>query len=310
MFPITPGDRLTLPERREALALLFDGMTEVETRVRLALEAFENGELDPAGLLACPAEDGCAGVLVAEVMPGNSASLWPVRARPGPDRTRVEDDLYAQALRFLRGRAVKFAQTFLPPGQPAAGEALRRNGFTSVTRMWHMRGDLPPWPAWPDRGVRFEPLAEADPEVFRDTLMATFEASLDCPELNGLRGPDEVLAGHVAGAPDLSRWWLARAGGEPAGVLILAESDASACWDLAYLGVAPGCRRRGIGRALVEFAVRQAGDAGATTFKLLVDERNGPAIDLYKSYGFRMVDVREVYLRTGLSGEPRPSGLG
>jgi ribosomal protein S18 acetylase RimI-like enzyme len=298
MVSIIPAGRLAEGQRREAFALFFAEADEREARVGLALDAIERGDLDPELILTGWLGSRVAGVLVAEPLKGGGASVWPVRVRPGTGRGHIEDQLIASALAALRDRGVKFAQSFVPPEDAGGGDALARHGFAPVTRMWQMRRDVPPVP--PPVHADIVPLADAGEDVFRRALLDTFTDALDCPELNGLRTPEETIAGHRAGAPDLSRWWLARLGGGPAGVLILSESAATDVWEVGYLGVVPAARRRGVGRALADFAVRQAATAGARALMLLVDERNRPAIDLYKKAGFRLVDIHNVYLRTDL----------
>src|SRR5436309_500018 len=68
--------------------------------------------------------------------------------------------------------------------------------------------------------VRFASAADP-PAAFADTLMATYDGTLDCPELNGDRTAAEVLAGHRAAAADPPDWALARSGPDPVGVVLL-----------------------------------------------------------------------------------------
>ena len=55
---------------------------------------------------------------------------------------------------------------------------------------------------------------------------------------------------------------------------------------LAELYVAPARRGRGLGRALMEAAIREARDRGADTMEIGVDEPDIPARRLYESLGF------------------------
>jgi ribosomal protein S18 acetylase RimI-like enzyme len=139
--------------------------------------------------------------------------------------------------------------------------------------------------------------ADAKPELVQRLLSNTFRDSLDCPELNSIRTPDEVEEGYLAGTPNPSQWWLALEGETSVGLLILGEGMVPALRDLAYLGVIPAMRRRGIARSMLSFAMHQARVDGATGMTLLVDERNSPAIALYQQSGFRQFEVRGVYLR-------------
>jgi ribosomal protein S18 acetylase RimI-like enzyme len=80
------------------------------------------------------------------------------------------------------------------------------------------------------------------------------------------------------------------AGQEPVGVAVLRFrgaiwSSGLECY-LAELYVAPEQRGRGIGRALMEAAVRQAREHGADTMEIGVDEPDLAARRLYEGMGF------------------------
>ncbi len=83
--------------------------------------------------------------------------------------------------------------------------------------------------------------------------------------------------------------------GEIVGRLSIARDVHPASRHVADLGlmVAAGHRRKGIGRALLEQAVRWAGESGVTKLELHVFPHNAPAIALYERFGF----VREGYRR-------------
>jgi ribosomal protein S18 acetylase RimI-like enzyme len=133
--------------------------------------------------------------------------------------------------------------------------------------------------------------------VFRETLLRSYEHTQDCPELNGARTAEEVIAGHKAqGEFDPRRWWLASLAQRPAGVLLVTKVFDEPAWDLSYVGVAPEARRRGLGRALTQLALRQARAAGATQLTLAVDVRNTAARNLYADLGFYATETRAVFL--------------
>ena len=145
----------------------------------------------------------------------------------------------------------------------------------------------------PDR-LTFQPYA-ADPAVFEATLPLTYEDTQDCPELTGTRMLDEIMASHRAqGTSDL--WWLAVEKGEVVGVLFLVREAEYQSVDLAYVGVVPSARGRGLGRQLLLKAFAEARRLGADQMSVSVDVRNQPAIHLYQSVGFEPFDQRKVYL--------------
>ena len=85
---------------------------------------------------------------------------------------------------------------------------------------------------------------------------------------------------------------------DPSGGMVLARVAADEA-EILTLTVAPGVRRRGVGRRLVEQAMRTAGLRGATTMLLEVAAGNLPAQRLYSAAGFRVVGRRRDYYAAG-----------
>ena len=133
---------------------------------------------------------------------------------------------------------------------------------------------------------------------FREVLQATYLGSLDMPELEGIRSLDDILASHRAGGRfDPGRWQLGYLSGEPAAsaILLLSELPDHMAWEVAYLGLVPAARGRGIGRAALAHAVESA-RAHTARLELAVDGRNYPAHRLYSAAGFTPFDRRSVHL--------------
>ncbi len=298
----TPAPEPARPEERAAaLRLLFRDLTseERERRVGSALGLIDSGELDPEGLFVERGPAGLAGVLVCLPVPGASALFWPPRSVDDADAQAREDRLLQRGLRRARDRGAKLAQSLLSPEEAPMAASLERNGFRHVTRLWYLAHDLELPAARPATPFRLDylPYREDRPSEFHRTLLRTYEGTLDCPEVSGVRTIEEVIAGHRAqGRFDPDRWWLARDGGRPAGVLLLTEAPESGAVDVSYVGVVPEARRRGFGRALLLKALFEAKAGGAGRVTLSVDARNDPALHLYRGLGFAPYDRREVYL--------------
>ncbi len=64
------------------------------------------------------------------------------------------------------------------------------------------------------------------------------------------------------------------------------------------LCVAPGQRRRGLARRLLEHLLRVARAAGMQIMLLEVRPSNGAALRLYESYGFAQIGLRRLYYRS------------
>jgi ribosomal protein S18 acetylase RimI-like enzyme len=141
----------------------------------------------------------------------------------------------------------------------------------------------------------FGPETEAD---FRAVLQETYLDSLDMPELEGLRSLDDILSSHRAGGRFVAeRWRVGHVRGEPeaSAVLLLSETPDRDAWEVAYLGLSPAARGRGLGRAVLAHAADLA-RPHTPRLELAVDVRNLPAHHLYRSAGLRPFDRRAVHL--------------
>jgi ribosomal protein S18 acetylase RimI-like enzyme len=265
-----------------------------------ALRLVSEGELSAEGVRVVPGADGLLAALVCVALPGASGLVWPPQSASNSGREIVEDVLLHDALRWLRDRGAKLAQTLLLPEEAQVAVPLERNGFRHVTGLLYMRhllGLQADEARADDLPLTYRTYTEPDCAAFRDALMRSYEGTLDCPELNGIRDVEEIIAGHkVQGAYDPQRWWLALLDGLPAGVLLLTQLPDLGVWDVGYLGVVPEARGKGVGRALTLRAIHAARAAGAAELTLAVDVRNLPACNLYTRQGFETFDRREVYL--------------
>lgn len=301
---LVPGGGPALVGRPEeweaAFRLLFAHCPPEERpgRVGRALGLIEKGELDAGGLFVLREGGGVAGAVVCTVAPGGTGLVWPPRAG-GPGRTAHEDLLARHAVGWLRQRGARLAQCLLHPDEASLAAPLLRNGFDHVTALWYLRHDraMAALHLGPPARLTFESYDRTDRDVFHATLLRTYEGTLDCPEVAGLRSLDEVLTGHKAqGRFDPSLWWLGLDGGRAVGVLLAADMPDLPGWEVAYVGVVPEARRRGFGRELMTKVLLEARAAGVPELMLTVDARNAPAWDLYRSLGFEVFDRREVFL--------------
>jgi mycothiol synthase len=288
-------------ELPDAFRLLFHGLpaAERDERVAHALTLVQQGALDPAGVLVERGPSGVLGVLVCQPIAGAGALIWPPQSIGDSDQTAREDRLIQTATRWLRERGAKVAQALLPPSEMALAAPLERNDFRHITHLWYLRRDLGPLATLPDEAstLHYRPFDACESGLFGQTLQRTYQGTLDCPEVNGARTIDEVLAGHQAqGRFDPGRWWLALRADRPVGVMLLSELAESGDWEVAYMGLVPEARRQGLGRQLLLKTLHTAQAAGVRYVILSVDGRNHPAWQLYVGAGFEPYDRREVYL--------------
>ena len=64
---------------------------------------------------------------------------------------------------------------------------------------------------------------------------------------------------------------------------------------ISNVAAAPAYRRQGIGGKLIEALLKRAEELKLAFVTLEVRESNGPAIELYKKYGFSQVGLRKKY---------------
>jgi ribosomal protein S18 acetylase RimI-like enzyme len=293
------------PARAEELAPAFRlafrhlDHVEQEARVANALHLVQRGEIDARGVFVIRGPLGLLGAVICMTVPGASALVWPPTVAPGPGQADTEDRLARHGCAWLRAQGARLAQALLSPDEEFLAAPLLRNGFDRVTNLWYLRHDLqiPTHELATPVRLAFEPYDRDDPAAFHATLSRTYEQTLDCPEVNGVRDIEEVIRGHQAqGLYDPDRWWLARAGGAPVGVLLTTEVPESGDWEIAYTGVVPEARRRGFGREILLKGLTEARAAGAPRVTLSVDARNQPAWQLYHALGFEPFDRRAVFL--------------
>jgi ribosomal protein S18 acetylase RimI-like enzyme len=293
------------PARRDEMAavfrLLFQHLDEPdrERRVANARKMLRSKELNPLGALAARIDGHLRGALFCQGVAGASGLIWPPQTQPEPNPA-VEDLLIDRACQLLANQGAKLIQSLLTLEESGLGASLLRNGFTHTTQLWYMRHDLElplSFFQGPDN-LTFQSYASCEVKQFQQTLLRTYEGTHDCPEVNGVREIEEIIAGHKSqGRHDPETWWLASHHGRPVSVLMLGEMPDLKSWELLYVGVVPESRGRGFGRELARKALWEARALEAPQLTLSVDARNQPALNLYKDVGFETYDQREVYLK-------------
>src|SRR5260370_26912484 len=252
-----------------AFRLLFQTAVDDDRERRLAnaLRMIGEGELEREGVLVARDWSGLVGAMVCLPVPGASGLVWPPQVMPGMEPKFVEDKLLSRASSWLRERGARLGQSLLTAEETPLGPSLERNGFTHITSLWYLRHylDLPVSLLLAEERLTFQTYRRADQAVFHDVLLRTYEGTQDCPEVNGVRTIEEVIVGHQSqGKYHPGRWWVALENKIPVGVLLLIDMPDAHYWELAYVGVVPYARNRGVGRELVRKALfeTRAADAG------------------------------------------------
>jgi len=109
-------------------------------------------------------------------------------------------------------------------------------------------------------------------------------------EFNGEALCPEDLAQRLAEVRGLETAFLGETNGSLAGLLVLRTTPTLSGpedWaEITEMYVRPGCRRQGVGHALVEAAVEHARARGCTEVHLLVDPENAGGLAFYNAVGF------------------------
>jgi mycothiol synthase len=155
----------------------------------------------------------------------------------------------------------------------------------------------PPPPATP-AGYRWVTYSAEDHRTFARGIMASYQASMDCPSLNGLRDIEDIMAGHKAtGAFDPGLWLALCEGEAPAAVLLLSRVPRTDVLELVYLGLMPAYRGRGLGDLLMRRAVAAIHETGCARLSLAVDAQNMPALKLYWRHGMQAMGRKVAMIR-------------
>lgn len=200
---------------------------------------------------------------------------------------------------------VVLVQTLLEPGERGARSAFLNAGFRWVGGLAYMRrptpkrgeyGDFlsPQWPA----GVVVRHARPGDDGAIVAAMDRTYVDTLDCPELCGLRDTKDVLASHRAtGTFDPMLWWIVEIDGSPEGLMLFNPCPDQASVELVYLGLSPAARGRGLGALLLKMGLAHIASRREPTITCAVDDRNAPAIRLYRAHGFTEFAHRTALVR-------------
>ncbi len=241
-------------------------------------------------------------VCLAVVGAGRSAMVFTSTPRSAPERAELAG-VIDRACAEIPGLAL--AQTLLETHETGAGEAFLGAGFISVGDLAYLRRPRAMasdpkgttdslWPAGVE-GRRYE---VGDEDLFVRALDRSYADTLDCPELCGLRSTRDVLDSHRAtGRFDPNLWRVLLWEGEPHGAILLNPSPEQDSIELVYLGLSPALRGRGLGAALLRWGVALVRERSEAFIACAVDQRNEPALRVYRRLGFAEFASRRALVR-------------
>ncbi len=311
-----------LPQDRARTLELVFGHLRSDDRQRQIGEALAHvSPLDSApleGLMGARRNGRLVGAMFSQIEPGKTAMVWLPRLTVGePESTAA--GLFAATWNFLTRQRVVLAQILLPMVDKVQRTMLRLGGVrhladllylvspincqTSLNR-WGRHFCLPrvgknTCPTIAAKSpLDFEPYCVANHNRLAQIIEATYEGTFDCPGLQGVRNPEDVLAGYRStGVFDPRHWLIVRHDRRDVGCLLLADHPRLDNMELLYLGLIPAARGHGWGKQLAGRAQWLARLAGRRRLVLAVDAANAPAVRTYTAMDFQAWQRRQLYVK-------------
>lgn len=257
------------------------------------------------------AEDGrrMLWAILPIVSPGRTVLLMGPRFRPLSWQYPAARALTDRVVAVYRQQGVQLAQVLLEPPDMPVAHLYESCGFVRMADLIFLQGRIPralPTPTL-GAGLALHIYSSQTHDLFVRAILGSYEASLDCPVLNGVRRIDDIIDGHkAAGEHDPGLWFVLTDGDSPAGVLLLSPVAMNETIELVYLGLTPGARGRGLGHLLMELALSCCWQRKCATLSLAVDAINTPALKLYHRHGMKQVALKTALMRDLREKTPEP----
>jgi mycothiol synthase len=250
------------------------------------------------GLFAALRGERLCGAVWGQPQPGNTAVLWPPQLTPA-EQEQTAHPLAEAAVCWLDSAAIGMSQVLLPGRTVPGVGVLESVGFRHLADLLYLSCEADRFPTQVARhDLEFVAYESSHHVRLAKLIEQTYLDTLDCPDLNGARHMDDVIAGYQAtGMFRPENWLIVRSGAQDVGVLLLAEHPSARHWELVYMGLVPAARGYGWGRQITQHAQELARRANVERIVLAVDAANVPALAMYRAAGFEMWDRRTVYVR-------------
>jgi ribosomal protein S18 acetylase RimI-like enzyme len=248
--------------------------------------------------------DGAEPIIVTQCLwvpsAGRTAMLFVPSQSEYPTTATATTAAVVAAMEDARGAGVMMIQAMLEPADGAGKTVFAAAGLTQLATLTYMERkptaqvvpmELPP-------GFALEAYSAATHPLFAEAILASYEQTLDCPGLSGMRDVEDIIVGHKAVGPfDPELWSVLLRYGKPVGCLLLGEIPARRALELVYLGLAVAARGQGLGRILMQRVLMVASRRQFEVATLAVDAANIPATRLYRRCGFTSVAQRVAMVR-------------
>lgn len=240
---------------------------------------------------------------------GGVALTMPERPVRGVDEGVASQMIDRLAVR-LADAGHTLLQGIVDPERRFVARCLKQGRFTRAASLLYLArrlgGDIPMADA-----IESVPYTPPLHDRFVRTLGRSYEGSLDCPAMAGLRTDEASFASHRQALfdPELWRLYLDADGRDLAIALVNPISDGGG-FEIAYLGVVPEARGRSLGLGVVVDVIRRCVTRSEGVLMLVVDETNEPARHMYARAGFAFAQRRDAWVRSlsrPKSAEPSPA---
>jgi mycothiol synthase len=285
----------------EALALVLTEIAPSHRReiVQSLLKVENPEDLFNEPLIIATRGEELRGAAWGQRQTGNIAMFWPPQLASG-ETSSTAIQLADVVVRRLDDTAIEMTQSLLTSHDDSSAPILEAVGFSHLADLLYMNCESERFPSAiaSTRELEFEAYDGTKRGRLIDIIARTYEKTLDCVGLDGMRSIDDVINGYQGtGTYRASFWQFVRSGGKDVGLLLMAEHTQAKHLELMYMGLAPEVRKRGWGRQIVEHAKWLAGKAHAERIVLAADSKNTPALQMYRAAGFEIWDRRTVFVR-------------
>ena len=297
MFTITHP---TPAELEIALQVAFQHLPPNESALRIGtvMQQYQEGKIDLNGVFQAKHDNTLVGALCAQSRPDGSVMLW----IPTMTEEFSLEPLLEPLAQFCRSKQAFAAVAMADRQQMFDERTLCSVGqFQFLSDLVYLAAEIAPKEtSTMPRRLNFLPLTDDSEETMARLtrlVKATYDNSLDFPDLMEIAPVEQVVQGYKTGAvfrPEL--WFFIQHEGVDIGMLLLTDA-APDLFELTYMGLLESARGRGFAKEIVCFARERTSRENRLLLATSVDEKNLPACQTYLSHGFKAWDRKRVYVR-------------
>ena len=266
--------------------------------VEMTLAANGRGEVSFDGLFVATRDHRIVGAAWCHLAAGRIAVVWP--AQVVADETRSTASNLMESLEdYISSMPVDLAQAVVTESHGPEARSLESAGFSHSADLLYLVCPSENFPSSQiETSLEFDSYTDKTAQRLVDVILKSYQGTLDCPALDGIRDIQDVLEGYKhVGSFEPGRWFIVRHDQEDVGCLLLADHPDANQWELVYMGLTPEARGNRWGLQIARHALWLANQAGRSQMLLAVDQDNQPARNAYAAAGFEICDRRSVFLR-------------